>query len=438
MHRPIRRLLVAAAAAGLCALAAAAPAFACAGLVTPGGNVKLTRASTLSAWADGYEHYVTSFTFEGGGAEFGSIVPLPGIPSKVERAGDWTLQRLEREVTPQRFEAAPTAGAAPSSASAEEVYNTRIDALDITILRGGGESVGVWARDHGFQLTPDAPEVLDFYAARSPIFMAARFNADAAKERNQPQGEGTPIHLTIPLDHPWVPLRILGLGKAATDVIDANVFLLTPSRPSLLPNPQDQSAAPSAPTSDEVAGQGVVEERSEQASKSLLDDLRSDKGMEWVPQQMWFTYLRIGEQTNRLRYDLAIDQAGAAKPSRVMAGLDAPPPAPEPSTTTTAAPTTTTAKPKPRPKPPVTPTTAAPAPPTTAVVTDPTLPVIVEPPTSPAAPAPVALPAAVDAVHGRSGPSAALLIGATGTGALAAGLAAWSLQSRLRRRSIRP
>ena len=435
MHRPFR-LLVASAAAGLCALAAAAPASACAGLVTPGGNVKLTRASTLAAWADGYEHYVTSFTFQGGGAEFGSIVPLPGIPSKVERAGDWTLQRLEREVTPQR--AASPAASDPGAAkedSAEEVYNTRIDALDITILRGGGASVGVWARDHGFQLTPDAPEVLDFYAARSPIFMAARFNADAAKQRNQPEGEGTPIHLTIPVDHPWVPLRILGLGKDGADGINADVFLLTPSRPNLLPNPEAQPADPTAPTSDEVASQGVVEERSEQASKSLLDDLRSDKGMEWVPQQMWFTFLRIGEQTNRLRYDLAIDQAGAAKPSRVMAGLDAPPPAPAPSTTTTAAPTTTTAKPKPKPKPPVTPTTAAPAPPTTAVVTDPTLPVIVESSTT-TAPAPtVALPAALDADHSRSGPSAALLIGATGIGALAAGLAAWALQSRLRRRS---
>ena len=121
MHRPFR-LLVASAAAGLCALAAAAPASACAGLVTPGGNVKLTRASTLAAWADGYEHYVTSFTFQGGGAEFGSIVPLPGIPSKVERAGDWTLQRLEREVTPQRAAspAASDAGAAKDD-SAEEV-----------------------------------------------------------------------------------------------------------------------------------------------------------------------------------------------------------------------------------------------------------------------------------------------------------------------------
>ena len=87
MHRPFRRLFVASAAAGLCALTGAAPAFACAGLVTPGGNVKLVRAATLAAWADGNEHYVTSFTFRGGGAEFGSIVPLAGLPSKGERGG---------------------------------------------------------------------------------------------------------------------------------------------------------------------------------------------------------------------------------------------------------------------------------------------------------------------------------------------------------------
>jgi hypothetical protein len=427
MYRPFRRLLLASAAAGLCAMVAAGPALACAGLVTPGGNVKLLRASTLAAWADGYEHYVTSFTFEGGGAEFGSIVPLPGVPSKVERAGDWTLQRLEREVAPPAPEAAAASDCAncAKAGSAEELYNTRIDALDITILRGGGESVGQWAREHGFQLTPDAPEVLDFYAARSPIFMAARFNADAAEERNQEQGEGTPIHLTIPLDNPWVPLRILGLGKAANDVIDANVFLLTPEEPNLLPAPAD----------------GLIEERSEPASKSLLDDLRSDKGMSWVPERMWFTYLRVGEQSSRLRYDLAIDKTGDGAPSPVMAGLEAPPPAPtttSSSTPTTAAPTSTTAKAKP--KPPTTrptPTTAAPTPSTTTPEIDPSLPVIVEPPAPEAstttAPDSVALPPALRASDDDSGSSAAVLIATVGGGVLAAGAAAWALGARARR-----
>ena len=29
-----------------------------------------------------------------------AIVPLPGVPSKVQRGGNWTLQRLQREVAP--------------------------------------------------------------------------------------------------------------------------------------------------------------------------------------------------------------------------------------------------------------------------------------------------------------------------------------------------
>ena len=60
----------------------------------------------------------------------------------------------------------------------------KIDALDITVLKGGGEAVGRWATEHGFRLPPDAPEVLDFYAARSPIFLAADLR------RRRREGEG--------------------------------------------------------------------------------------------------------------------------------------------------------------------------------------------------------------------------------------------------------
>jgi hypothetical protein len=339
--RKPRRLLLAATISVVAALAAAGPALACAGLVTPSGNVKLTRTATLSAWHAGYEHYITAFTFTGGGAEVGSIIPLPGVPSKApERGGDWTLQRLEREFNPQPQRAAAPPEAAATSGDAEEVYNTRIDALDITILKGGGEAVAKWAKEHGFSLTPDAPEILDFYASRSPVFMAARFDATAARENGQQEGEGTPIHLTIPLDQPWVPLRILGLGRPAGETISADVYLLTPDKPNLLPRPND----------------GLIQLASEWASTSLLDDLRSDKGMEWVPEKAYATYLRVGEEPEQLRYDLAIDAAGTGAPSPVMAGLEAPP---APTTTTTEAPTTTTLAPTTTSAPKPTPTTAA-------------------------------------------------------------------------------
>ena len=183
------------------------------------------------------------------------LTPLPGIPSSVEKGGDWTLQRLVRETEPVFLGDLAVRAAAPAAGSAEELMKVRIDALDVTVLRGGSAAVGQWATEHGFRLPPDAPEVLDFYAERSPIFLAAVFDADAAAQRGQAVGDGTPVHVTIPTTNPWVPLRILSLGKTATERVDADVYLLTDRRPALLPAPtgaglalgQSAARAPIAP-----------------------------------------------------------------------------------------------------------------------------------------------------------------------------------------------
>jgi hypothetical protein len=286
----------------------AGPAAACGGLVGENGTIQLTRTTTLAAYHDGIERYVTSFEFTGEGAEVGSIVPLPDVPSSVERGGDWTLQRLEREVTPQppqTFAAAASAGAVQDTA--EVLLETKIDALDITVLRGGADEVGRWALDHGFFLTPDAPEVLQFYAQRSPIFMAARFDASRARDLGQNTGDGTPIMVTIPTDAPWVPLRILGLGLDKAQTVDADVFLLTDDQPRLL-----------------AGGRGLSIERNEAASASLLTDLRSDKGMEWVPPSMHLTYLRLQANAGDLKYDLAVSTDRHISPSLTDAGIKAP------------------------------------------------------------------------------------------------------------------
>ncbi|HEV7525705.1 MAG TPA: DUF2330 domain-containing protein [Acidimicrobiia bacterium] len=300
---------------GLCALAVplvvaaiAAPAGACGGLVGENGSIKLTRTTTLAAYHNGVERYVTSFEFSGQGKSVGSITPLPAIPSKVERGGSWTLQRLEREVAPPdttKF-AIRDALASPAAQSAQVILQTKIDALDITILKGGGAAVGKWAVDHGFLLTPDAPAMLDFYGNRSQIFMAARFDATRAQQLGQSTGDGTPIMLTIPVKEPWVPLHILSLGLDKTTVVDADVFLLTDNRPKLL-----------------AGGRGLSLRRDEAASSFLLDDLRTDKGMGWVPNDMWFTYLALHVPAGQLGYDLAISDQPNAVPRLIDTGVTA-------------------------------------------------------------------------------------------------------------------
>jgi Uncharacterized protein conserved in bacteria (DUF2330) len=296
----------------LAAIAAAAvlhdsgSAEACAGLIGSNGAVNLGRTTTLAAYHDGVEHYVTAFQFQGGGGEFGTLIPLPGVPTKVERGGGWTLQRLELETQIVELEAAgKAAGGGGGAGGATVILETKIDALDITVLEGGGPDVAVWAEEHGFRLSPDAPEVLDFYAARSPIFLAAVFDGAAAAERGQQIGDGTPVHITIPTSNPWVPLRVLGLGKQAEDRIDADVFLLTDNKPALLPQP----------------GAKMALAYSQEASETLLTDLRSDENSAWVPQSAWLTKLAINSPTSDLKFDLAVDTSGRNKPSQVAAGI---------------------------------------------------------------------------------------------------------------------
>ncbi|HEV8572947.1 MAG TPA: DUF2330 domain-containing protein [Actinomycetota bacterium] len=299
-------------------LLVAAPAWACGGLVAPNGTINLVRTTTLAAYHNGVEHYVTGFNFVGAGGKFGSIVPLPDVPTKVVRAGDWTLQRLVLEVQPPVAEGRALLAFDSVAAQMPEVLlETTVDSLDITVLKGGATEVGNWARENGFSLSPDAPEVLDFYARRSPIFMAAKFNAKRAARQGIDQGTSIPVHLTIPTDNPWVPLRILALGRKPAEAVEADVFLLTNDRPALLAGASHFDAL-------ETGRPGLVLTQSAPASDGLMADLRSDKGMGWMPKEMYLTYLKLDTLADDLTYDLAIDVTGQGAPSPVDAGLTFP------------------------------------------------------------------------------------------------------------------
>src|SRR6476620_6932026 len=134
MRRHIARAAAAAAIAATLVFGSAISALACGGLIAPNGTISLTRTTTLAAYHDGIEHYLTSFQFSGKvDGSLGSITPLPGVPTKVIKGGDWTLQRLELEVNPPDFEGfalrATDAAAVPG---ATVLMRTQVDALNIT------------------------------------------------------------------------------------------------------------------------------------------------------------------------------------------------------------------------------------------------------------------------------------------------------------------
>jgi hypothetical protein len=133
--------------------------------------------------------------------------------------------------------------------------------------------------------------------------MAAKFDASRAAALGQTSGQGTPIMLTIPTSEPWVPLRILALGLDSSEQVQADVFLLTDDKPKLL-----------------AGGKGLGIDRSEAASPLLLSDLRSDKGMDWVPTRV-VLMPRRSTPAGQLGYDLAISTDSTTLPSIERAGI---------------------------------------------------------------------------------------------------------------------
>ena len=211
----MRRLGIMIPAAVLGLLLTAAPALACGGLIGPNGAVNLLRTTTFAGYHDGQEHYVTAFQFAGGGGAFGSITPLPGIPierregRRLDAPAARSARRTRRSAlpsTPPRRVRRPR--------GAEELMKVKIDALDITVLRGGVE--GHRRVGQGSRLPPPArrargPRLLRAAAARSsspprstPTPPRSAASRSATGRRSTSRSRPT---------SPWVPLRILALGK---------------------------------------------------------------------------------------------------------------------------------------------------------------------------------------------------------------------------------
>jgi hypothetical protein len=278
-------------------------AFACGGLIAPDGDVRLARASTLIAWHDGIEHYLTSFSYQGTEKNLGWIVPLPTVPDKIEAGGAWTLQRLNLESHPQPLDLFPQARMA--SGSAQVLQQVQVEALDVTVIKGSGQEILNWASQNHFVVNGDTRDHLLAYAKGSPIFMAAKYNTQRVAERHQLQGDGVPLLITMKTKHPWVPLEILALDGQQ---VQADLYFLTdmPLNTSgfnaKIGQPAVGSEVPGAP--------GFKVAFQEQIPEQLYTDLSRDRNMSWVRPNSWFTYLSLQAPSEQVHYDLGISNAG--------------------------------------------------------------------------------------------------------------------------------
>jgi len=266
---------------------------------------------------------MTSFGYQGDVPGLGWIVPLPAVPDKVEKGGAWTLQRLQRETHPQALDAVAFRGAALAQSAAQVLEQVQIDALDITVLKGSGQAVVDWCAANGFTLPDETRAHLLAYAATSPIFMAAKYDVNAARERGQFRGDGTPVLITMHTPHLWVPLEVLA---NALDPVVADLYLLTDARP----------AAP------DTLAPGFVLSSQERMGAQLQRDLGSDRNMSWVPAEGWLSYLTLTAPSPQVTYDMSVTPDGGVRLASMGVGpvagakLPALPPPPSPWRTVAA------------------------------------------------------------------------------------------------------
>lgn len=299
----MRRMLVALLAPVLLIGMQTTQALACGGLVAPDGDVRLGQATTLVAWKDGVEHYLTAFAYQGNAPQVGWIVPLPAVPTQIQEGGRWTLQRLEREFNPPP-EFAEGAGLAASATTAQVIEQVQVEALNITVIRGSGDEVLTWCHDNGFDTTGDTGDHLRQYAKATSIFMAAKYDVAAARARGQASGDGVPLLITMNAPHLWVPLEVLANDG---QTVSADLFLMTDSTldtgTTVLPF---QSAA-----GNQLPGAtGFVVRDQLEMNATLQHDLSSDRNMGWVPQHASIAYLSLNTDAGNIDYDLGVTTSG--------------------------------------------------------------------------------------------------------------------------------
>src|SRR6266571_989698 len=304
----VNKLVPAAAATLAVFLTQALPAVACGGLIAPNGAIRLEKATTLVAWHDGVERYLTSFSYNGEASSFGWIVPLPAVPEKVEEGGGWTLQRLFRETHPQpQITDFAFAGKALQSSSAIVLQQVKVRALDITVLRGSGQAVLDWAADNGFAVDAETRLHVMHYAMGSPVFMAAKYNAERAQEQRLLFGDGAPVLITLRIAHPWIPFEVLAAGQQ----VQADLYLLS-DKP--VNTSEWRALIGESGVGTSVQGtEGFTMEFQEKMTDRLYKDLSTDKNMGWVRRDSWLTYLTLNAPDTKVTYDMSVTPMGVIK-----------------------------------------------------------------------------------------------------------------------------
>ena len=226
------RLRVGLVVAGAAAVGLATPAMACGGLVGENGTIQLVRTSTLAAYHDGVERYVTSFEFIGRGRR-GRLDHPAARRADERRAG----RRLDA-AAPRPGGGAAKAPSADDRRGRHHVGRARRGAAGDEDRRPRHHgAAGWWRRGRPLgarpRLLPDAGRARGARLLRRP-----QPGVPGRPLRRQPR-RGPSARAAATARRSWSPSRPISRGcrcgscrsaSSATQAVDADVFVLTDDR----------------------------------------------------------------------------------------------------------------------------------------------------------------------------------------------------------------
>jgi len=188
------------------------------------------------------------------------------------------------------------------------LQQVKVEALNITVLKGSGQAVLDWCAQNGFAVDGDTRAHLLTYAQGSPIFMAVKYDTAEAQARHQATGDGAPLLITMRTPHPWVPLEVLALDG---QTVNADLYFLTdePLNTSAL----NAVAGQSAVGADISGAPGLHVAFQERMNPALYHDLSTDRNMSWVRPDGWLTYLTLDAPADTVTYDLSVTPDGVMR-----------------------------------------------------------------------------------------------------------------------------
>lgn len=194
------------------------------------------------------ETMILQVKYSGNVKDFAWVIPLPSLPEEnsIQVEADSIFTLLHKRTQPKVYRVSSSnygwgggRKLGNDSGEMEEIpsaqvqvwHNLAVGPYQVEVISGSSTQVlGDWLNNHGYNYSPVADAVLDFYIQKNWYFMATKVMVESeANINNSTFQAGLPaLKVTFPTNKPVFPLRISEISSAEENEIQ--IYVVAPHR----------------------------------------------------------------------------------------------------------------------------------------------------------------------------------------------------------------